>query len=143
MTVTINDVINSVFRSLAEHFPDKPRYGEEIKQGLKAPCFFVKLFPARQTREQGRRYLRTHAFDIHYFPDRKKDENEDAHGMAEQLYAVLEYLPLGSSLCRGTRMRHEVVDGVMHFFINYDFHVMRPAPESPKMQNIEQEVSIE
>jgi len=142
MVITVNDVINGVSQALADRFPGMPRYGEEIKQGLRAPCFFIKLFPGAQIREVGRRYLRTHAFDVHYFPDPSKDQNEDAHDMAEHLYALLEYLPVGSGLCRGTRMRHEIIEGVLHFFINYDFHVLRPAPESPKMQTLEQEAYI-
>ncbi|BBI32041.1 phage tail terminator family protein [Cohnella abietis] len=141
--ITVNDVLNGVTRALAEHFPDMPRYGEEIKQGLDAPCFFIKLFPTSQTREVGRRYLRTHTFDIHYFPNPAIDENEDAHDIAEQLYSKLEYLLVGNGQCRGTRMRHEVIDGVMHFFVSYDFHIMRPAPQLPKMQSIEQEVKLQ
>jgi len=142
MTITVNDVINAVSGQLAEHFPNMPRYGEEIKQGLNAPCFFIKLLSGSQTREVGRRYYRTQMMDIHYFPNPAKDQNEDAWDMAERLNDILEYIPFGSGVFRGSRMRGEIVDGVLHFFVNYDFHVMRPKPETPTIQSIKQEVRL-
>lgn len=142
MEITVNDVLNGVTQALAEHFPDIPRYGEEIEQGVEPPFFFVKLFPATQTRELGRRYYRIHAFDIHYFPDPAQEINEAANDMAEKLYGMLEYLPVGSELCRGSQMRHEIAEGVMHFFVNYNFHVRRSIPETTKMQKFDQEVGI-
>lgn len=137
--ITINNVRDAVVTVLGEQFPDIEIYGEEIKQGFTEPCFFVKLFPVAQDREFGRRYKRYHAFDIHYFPESETDANEEMHDMAEQLYACLEYIQVNSSLCRGHGMKHEIVDGVLHFFVNYDFHVLKPVPEVPAMQSLEQE----
>ncbi|GIQ70761.1 hypothetical protein DUZ99_02010 [Xylanibacillus composti] len=134
--VTYNDVRQGVFARLQQKFPEVARYGEEIKQGLKPPCFFVKLFPGQQDREVGRRYIRYHSFDIHYFA--MDDRNEAMHAMAEQLYDVMEYIIINGNLTRGRSMRHEIVDRVLHFFVDYDFHVMRSAPDEPLMEELEQ-----
>lgn len=132
MTITINDVRNGVFIALKVCFPDFKRYGEEIKQGLTSPCFFVRLLSAQQDREVGRRYKRFHSFDVHYFAK----NNEDAHGVAERLYGCMEYISVGGGICRGHRMRHEIVDGVLHFFVDFDFHVMRSVDPEPPMNRM-------
>ena len=135
--VTINDIRTAVFHKLAERFPDIKRYGEEIRQGFEEPCFFVKLLTASQTQELDIRYMRTHSFDIHYFP--RNEENADAHAMAEQLYDALEIVEFNGQKYRGTGMNHEVIDSVLHFFVDYNFHVRRVTPDEPKMGDIEQE----
>ena len=136
--VTVNDVRRGVMNALKQRFPTVKIYGEEIAQGFEPPAFFVKLFPVSHTREVGRRYLRAHSFDVHYFPG-SKYENEEMHDVAEQLYDALEYIDATGTKYRGARMNHEIVDGVLHFFVDYDFHVMRPVPDVPKMQTLEQE----
>lgn len=136
--ITVNDVRDGVIAALKEQFPNVNRYGEEIKQGLPAPAFFVKLLDAAHDREFGRRYRRSHTFDIHYF----SDTNATMHGVAEQLYDCMEYITIGAGQSRGQRMRHEIVDGVLHFFVDFDFHVVRPAAPTPTMQNLTQEGNL-
>ena len=135
--VTINDIRTAVFHRLAERFPDVKRYGEEIRQGFEEPCFFVKLLTASQTQELDTRYMRTHSFDIHYFP--VDNSNSEAHDIAEQLYDTLELIEFNGDLYRGNNMNHEIVDGVLHFFVDYNFHVRRVTPDEPRMGDIEQE----
>lgn len=135
MSVTVNDIRNGVISALKQQFPMKI-YGEEIKQGFTKPCFFVKLFPVEHSREVDRRYLRVHSFDIHYFGT----SNEDMHDTAESLYDILEYITVTDGLCRGKSMKHEIVDETLHFFVDYDFHVMRQKVAEPKMQTMEANV---
>lgn len=45
--------------------------------------------------------------------------------MAEQLYWCLEYISVAGDLTRGTQMHYEVIDDVLHFFVNYDMFVNR------------------
>lgn len=120
---------------MAQHFPGIEVYGEEIKQGFEEPCFFVKLFPVAQDREFNRRYKRYHSFDIHYFAQ----TNEEMHAVAEQLYGCLEYIQVSDRVVRGNKQRHEILDGVLHFLVSYDFFVFREATPDPKMQELEQE----
>lgn len=138
--VTINDVRRAVMAALNRQFPTLKIYGEEIAQGFEAPAFFVKLLSASHTKELGPRYMRTHSFDVHYFP--LDDKNEDAHDMAEKLYEVLEVIEYNGVQYRGTNMNHEIVDRVLHFFVDYNVHVRRVVPDVPKMQTLEQEGMI-
>lgn len=128
----------AVFGALKERFPDIKRYGEEIKQGLQEPSFFVKLLSSAQDREFGRRYSRSHSFDIHFFGK----TNEEIHATAEQLYDCMEYITVGAGVCRGRSMSHEIVDGVLHFFVTYAVHLQRIKPEVPSMQSLDQRGNI-
>lgn len=135
--ITYNKIRYGIMNALYTHFPDIERYGEEIKEGLDPPCFFVKLLNGSQNQELGRRYKRANFFDIHYFSD--GDKNEDLNDMAEKLYDKLEIIEIDGIKYRGTGMNHEIVGRVLHFFIEYNFHVYREKPIEPTMQELEQE----
>lgn len=134
MNVTVNDVRDGVIAALRSAYPAVKIYGEKIKQGLVQPRFFVKILTAGHDREVDRRYKRVHSFDVHYF----SETNEDMHAVADSLYAKLEYINLNGGLYRGSKMQHEIIDDVLHFFVDYDFHVMKPKQVEPKMQTMEQ-----
>lgn len=133
--VTINDVRYAVHTALDAAFPDIPIAGEEIKQNLNPPCFFVKLLEPAHTQELGRRYMRYHYFDVHYFADGRK--NEDMYAMAEQLTAVLQQIIVAGRPVRGINMRFQVIDEVLHFFVDYNFHVWAPKADDPTMENLD------
>ncbi|GIO42476.1 hypothetical protein J41TS4_22340 [Paenibacillus apis] len=136
--VTVNSIRSGVILALSNLFPNMDVYGEEIKQGFEAPCFFVKLLTMGQDQELNRRYRRSHAFDIHFFP-KSVDSNEEAHGTAEQLYDKLRLVNIDGAMYRGAGMNHEVVDGVLHFFVDFNFHVFAEKPPGIKMQTLNQE----
>lgn len=138
--VTINDVRNAVNAALDSAFPNIPIAGEEIKRGLTPPYFFVKLLEPEHTQELGRRFYRYHPFDVHYFaPDRR---NEDMYDMAEQLTATLQQIEVAGRPVHGSGMRFEIVDEVLHFFVEYNFHVWAPQPDDPAMQTLDVEGGI-
>lgn len=136
--VTINSIRSGVILALSNLFPDMDIYGEEVKQGFESPCFFVKLLTVAQDKEVDRRYKRSYAFDIHFFPD-GNDYNREAHGMAEMLYDKLRSVAISGSLYRGTGMNHQIVDGTLHFFVDFNFHVYEPKNNIPKMKTLDQE----
>lgn len=139
MIVTVNDVRDGVIAALDSLYPDVNIHDEEIEQGLVEPRFFVKLLTGGHAQVLGRRYKRSHAFDVHYF----SKTNEDRHAVAEKLYKGLEHIPVAAGTVRGIRMQHEIIDGVLHFFVDYDFHVMRQKDPETKMQTLEQEASFQ
>lgn len=133
--ITVNSVLDSVIAALNQNFPNISTYSEESEQGLEEPYFYVKMFPVAQKQLLGQRYQRNHSFDIHYFAG----SNEALHDMAEQLYDKLELISVADSLVRGSGMRHEIVDGVLHWFVAYNFQVRRSVEPDPLMQSMKQE----
>ncbi|OAB25240.1 hypothetical protein PMSD_28055 [Paenibacillus macquariensis subsp. defensor] len=124
--VTINNVIDGVILKLSQSFPSATIYEEEIKQGLVEPCFFVKLFPVAQDKEFGRRYKRYHTFDVHYFPLSTEDANVEMHDVAEKLYDVMEWISIGLGSHHGSKMTHEIIDGVLPFSVSYPVPFFAP-----------------
>lgn len=122
----VNDLIDGISIKLNQVFGDgKKIYSESVKQGLKEPCFFIAVLNPLQTQIIGNMYLRQQPFDVHYFPIIQGSKNE-LHAMASDLFIALEYVTLiNGDLVHGTKMSYEVVDDVLHFFVNYDMRIRK------------------
>lgn len=138
--ITINDVRYAVHAALDAAFPDIPIMGEEIKQGLPPPCFFVKLLEPEHFQELGRRFFRYHPFDVQYFATDRS--NEAMYDMADRLMEALQQIKVAGRPVRGTKMRFEIVDEVLHFFVEYNFHVWAERPDDPLMQRLDVEEGL-
>lgn len=129
----LNKIIDGISIKLNEAFEGCTIYSEQIKQGFKEPCFFI--LPLSQSSKQivGNRYRRNNPFDIHYFPGDLN--NEEVNNVAEILLDALEYITAGGDLVRGTDMHYEKVDGVLHFFVEYNLHTVKPS-EKTNMEDL-------
>ena len=119
----INEIIAAISVALNKEFGDDyENHMEEIKQDLTEPCFFI---PANNL-FLGRRYQWTGQFSIQYFPKSQEVRRECAD-VAERMYDCLEYITMDGDTepIMGTKMKHEVVDGVLNFFVNYDYFVIK------------------
>ncbi|MBG9788571.1 phage tail terminator family protein [Brevibacillus laterosporus] len=130
--ITINDVRNAVMSAIKKAYPTARVYGERLPQGFKEPCFFVLMLEGSQDKEVDRRYKRFHPFDIHYFTS----SNSERYEVAEKLTDILGLIEMQGKPIRGTKMRHTIVDDVLHFFVDYNFYVVRPKPVVPTMQKV-------
>lgn len=133
--VTINDVRYAVHAALDAAFPSIQIMGEEIKQKLNPPCFWVRLLEPEHTKELGLRYFRIHPFVVRYFAADRK--NDTMYTMAEHLMRAIEWIEVGGRKVRGTGMRFEIVDAVLHFFVEYNFHVWAPRQNDPAMASLD------
>ena len=76
-------------------------------------------------------------FCVQYFPETEGKENAECYGIAERLFSCLEYLELDGERIKGTRMRYEITDGILNFFVNYDMFVYQQITgESDKMETL-------
>ncbi len=141
-TVNINDVRKSVVSALKLNFPAIKRSAEEIKQGFNEPRFFIKLLSVPHDQELGLRYKRSHSFDIHYFPASATGANEEMHDIAESLHSCLEYITVNGCQCQGKKISHEIIDGVLHFFVSYVLRLRKETTEDFMMQTITQKEEI-
>lgn len=116
-----NSIIEAISTALDAEFGEKYEiHMEEIKQGLKEPCFFIVSLNPTTELFLGKRYFKTNNFCIQYFPESAKKQRE-CNDVAERMNWCLEYIIVDGDKCRGTKMHHEVVDGALNFFVNYDF----------------------
>ena len=137
----INSIIEAISISLNEEFGDDyTNYMEEVKQGLKEPCFFISCLNPTQKLFFGKRYFRENQFCIQYFPLNKMREKEECNDVAERLFDCFEYITVTGDLVRGTKMKYEIADGILNFFVNYDMFVYKKADTTDVMEELSKNV---
>ena len=134
----VNSIIDGISIKLGEVFGENiDIYSESIKQGFKEPCFFIKTVSTSEDKMLASRYFRNNSFDIHYFPSENSEKNKEMLNIAEDLYLNMEFISLvnGDELY-GHKLKHEIIDDVLHFQINYDMFIKKPSTKLDNMENI-------
>lgn len=128
----INSIIEAISVSLNMEFGDRYEiHMEDIKQGLKEPCFFIMSLNPSKESYPGKRNFRESPFVIQYFPE-SENVRKECNETAERMMYCLEYITITGEErpTRGTDMKYEIVDGVLNFFINYDFFTIMPETDT-------------
>ena len=121
----INKIIDGISIALdAEFGSDYEIYTENIKQGLKEPCFSIVCLNPRMEQFLGKRYFKQNQFCVHYFP-KNNEKNNESLSVIERMFECLEIITVDGDQCRGTGMNTEIVDGVVSFIVNYDMFVRK------------------
>lgn len=130
-------MIYEVIEAIAGKFAEKYDYDvhvEKMPQDFKEPCFFIKLVNSDEDQLIDNRYYRKNAFDVAYFND---GNNKDLYKKANELTDILEYVKLeNGNLLRGTGRKSEIVDGVLHFIVSYDYTVLKPREKQALMEEL-------
>ena len=129
----IYEVIEAISGKLAEKY-NYDVHVEKMPQDFDEPCFFIKLIDSDEDQLIDNRYYRKNAFDVAYFND---GNNKDLYKKANELTDILEYVKLeNGDLLRGLGRKSEVVDGVLHFIVSYDYTVMKPREKQALMEEL-------
>lgn len=131
----INGIINGICVALHRSYPDCTIYTEKVRQGLNLPCFFVANLSCDSRLSLGLRYFENRLFVVRFIP--KSDTNDELNSVMRDLPYILEYISVDGDLLRGSDMRCECVDGVLHFYINYNGFVYRVLDRLDNMQDLE------
>ena len=132
--IRMNSIIEAVGAALhAEFGEDCTVYAEESKQGLETPCFFISCINPSDRQLMGNanchflasRYYRENRFCIQYFPHDKNNGRQESYDVTERLFDCLEEINVDDNLLRGTTMQFEYVNGVLSFFVSYNFFVYK------------------
>jgi len=135
----VEEIKLAIINRLADYNADVTIYDERIQQGFQEPCFFVLLVDGSQQRGINRR-IRAALFDVHYFPPADASPREACERMAASLYEALEFVERDAGKYRAVSMKHQVVDGVLHFFVSFSVHMMLEKPVTHALQTVELEV---
>lgn len=141
----INDIIDGIARKLNLNFgSDYAIYKEDVSQGLTEPCFSIVHLQSDNTGKLPVRYLRRNAFDVHFYPKEGDNMKSEMYRVGEYLFLCLEYINVLDNLVRASKMRYEIVDGVLHFFVNYDIFIKKQTDEEiVHMQTLKQNQTVE
>lgn len=132
----INDIMNAISIKLHEVFGDAYEINmEDVAQGLQEPCFLITLVDYSKEPLLQSRSKRLVPFDILFFPS---DGSSQCYEVADQMMNELEFITLlDGDKMHGTKMKAEVVDGVLHFFVNYNFMAVVQGEVIDKMESID------
>lgn len=124
----IDEIMNAIARKLYSLFGDGYEiYKNSIEQDLQEPCFLISLVSADKKPMMGTGSFRILPFDILFFPSRGETQ---CYEVTEILMDELEYIDVKGDVMAGTKMRSEIVDDTLHFFVNYDFTIFRKKEET-------------
>ena len=132
-----NDLITGVMTRLRDTFgEDTTVYFDEVKQELNEPCFFVRTLEVSQELVVRNRYRRIYHLDIEYHPEDRQQIAREIADVANAMLMAMEYIHIGENLTRGTNIRYEVQDKVLHFFVDYDFFVFKVLDRTENMEDL-------
>lgn len=121
----MNDIVTGISQKLDSEFGERYIiYSEGIKQDLEEPCFFIDVLTSNQEKQMRRAYKKTIDCDIHYFSDKEDNINSDCLEIAGKLYQALEYIEVYGQKYRALKMKHEVVDDVLHFMLQFNYNIL-------------------
>lgn len=126
----LNEIIKGVSMKLNTGFGSGYKiYQDGLKQGLQPPCFFIAVLQLEFTPLLGKRFMSRNPLDVQYFPT-ESGKNSEIFTVADELMELLEFITLpNDDVLHGTKMNFKVVDGILHFFVNYDFTMTRPTQQ--------------
>lgn len=131
-----NDVMSCISNALYKEFC-YVNHMEEIKQDLKGPCFFVTLLDSATQIVVGNRYEKRNQICIQYFPESEKNQKNECNDVAERLTVCLEYIEdEDGGFLHGTDMHYQITDGILNFFVNYNFHVFKQTKQEEPMHDM-------
>ena len=136
----LNEIIKGISMALNTAFGDGYEiYQNDVEQGLKEPCFLISVLQPEVTPMLGRRFIKRNPFDVQYFPANPRN-NAEMFTVAEAMMETLDFITLsGGDLLHGTGVNYEVVDNVLHFFVNFNLPMIRYTDET-MMETLETEV---
>ncbi len=146
--ITVNLIIEAIAAALNGEFGEEYTvYAEEVKQGLSEPCFFISCINPSDRQLLGNanrhflaaRYYRENRFCIQYFPLEENNGRRESYDKAERLFGCLEEINADGDIIRGTDMNFEYTDGILSFFVSYNFFVYKTR-EPTVMEKLNKEV---
>lgn len=118
----INDIMVAISRKLQTAFGSSyKKYMDEVPQGFATPAFFIQFLHLESIPQIGKRWKIHAQFNVQYFP--KNSASESSNMSLKVQRALNEVTLLNSVLMRSTSKSSEVIDGIGHNFMNFNFYL--------------------
>lgn len=116
----INDIQEAISIKLHQAFGSGyKKYIDEVPQGFITPAFLIQFLNLEHIRQIGNRWKVTTLFNVQYFPQNGSSEASNMTLKTQQ--ALKQIALLNGSQMLGTGSNSEVVDGIAHNFIHFNF----------------------
>ena len=138
----LNDIVKGVSKKLTGEFKGYRIYQNDVKQGLKLPCFFVSVLKPDISPLGRNRFMSRNSLDVMFFPEDERD-NVKMCEVAEKLVWLLEFITLpDGDLLHGANKSWQIEGGILHFFVDFD-HTIRREAYDEKMNDADISVGTE
>ena len=140
----IQEIIEGISSAIYEEFGDGYRiYDEEIKQGLKEPCFIISHVRTSHITEMRSLYTTNNLFWVQFIPKENGREKRECQAAAERLERCLKYITVGGDLVRGVDIHYEVNEGVLTFSVTYRMRFIEQHGQSEtEMETLQKTVNL-
>lgn len=108
-----------------------PIYSEEVKQGMTTPCFFISCVEASQQRFLSGRFLCENKFLIRFYPKDDSRKKQQCFQTAQRLFDCLLWIKAGEDLLMGRKMSGRTENGILSFYVNYDYFGYKKEDKTP------------
>lgn len=117
----INDILIAISTRIAELFPDATNHIEPVEQGLIEPAFYIHCINVDQSDLIAGRFRQSMPFEVVYFPE---NGVSDINTVLPELLVGLKLITLqnGQKLS-GQNIKGQVIDDLLHVFVDYDIVV--------------------
>ena len=119
----IKNIIDAISSKLVQVFSisNIAIYADDVNLMASTPAFMIQFLSLQQHKQIGRRWYFTSTFNVHYYP---QDGHIDASNMALKIQQALREVTLiNGSILRSTESKSEIIDGVTHNLINFNFFI--------------------
>lgn len=126
--MTTESIMKAIAENIAFSFGDMPIYVDMVRQGFKAPCFFIEDKGADIKTYLGRRYYFKQNTEISYY----FVENVDIE--PRKLFEELEFIVTDEGVMRGRNVGLKKEKDRIVLSIEYGAFFMREDEETPFME---------
>lgn len=117
-------------------------YIDKLEQGYENPCFFVSLVDWYSDELiMGREKVHTQ-FNVTFFPRNEDEPTDECYEMIPKLRECLRMIELeNGDLHRGIDMDAKVADGLVQFYVTYNFETIEQQESDNSMESFTERVT--
>lgn len=136
----IRDIITAISIKLYQSFGDGYTiYDNDVPSGFQEPAFLISFLNLEQAQQIGKRWRINTLFNVQYFPSGGRSEASNMSLKVQQ--ALHEITLLNGDYMRSTNTNSEIVEGVSHNFMNFNF-TLQEVEAKELMESLEQHSSL-
>ena len=115
-------ITNALYKMFGDYYNI---YIDNVEQGYKNPCFFVSLVDwYSDPMIMGREKVHTQ-YNITFFPEHEDEPTDECYEMIQKLKQCLRMIETeNGDIFRGIDMDAKVVDGLLQFYVTYNFETI-------------------
>lgn len=138
----ILSIKNAIVRAIAGTDESYEVYDEQVEQDLAEPCFRIMNVENSDTRRVDTRNRLETSWEICYFPASANSLEAECHQVEWNVLRALRMISLADNdgnvwhKIHGTNRHSEIVDGVLHVFVEYNTFYMDTEDTHNKLNNL-------